>query len=120
MNLRILLASLLILVLSSCATRVPPEPVVITETEYVFREIPLQDRPPPVSLLDINFYAVTRENLDEFLERFENENGVVAFFALSVPDYEDISLNVAELKRYIESQEAIILYYEENINSPEE
>ena len=121
MNLRLLLAGILLLLLSSCTgTKPPPEPVVVTETEYVYRTIPLQASPKPVTLYDIEFYAVTKETLDEFIEKFEKENGVVAFFALSVPDYEDLSMNVAELKRYIESQDAIILYYQENISAPEE
>lgn len=93
-----------------------PEPIVVTKTEYAYRNIPLQPRPKPVTLYDIDFYAVTTENLDEFLERFGEENGAVVFFAISVPDYENIALNMGELRRFIESQSAIILYYEENVN----
>ena len=63
----------------------------------------------------VKFYAVTPENLDEFLVRFEEESGVTVFFALSVPDYENMSLNVGELKRYIGQQNSLILYYEDSI-----
>lgn len=69
-----------------------------------------------MNLHEINFYAVTRENLDDFLARFEADNGNVVFFAISVPDYEDIAMNMAELRRYIEQQKAVILYYERAIN----
>jgi len=93
-----------------------PEPIVVTKTELVYREIPIQSRPKPVTLYNIEFYAVTKENLEAFLERFEKENGDVVFFAISVPDYENIALNMGELRRFIESQNAIILYYEENVN----
>lgn len=89
---------------------------MVTKTEYVYREIPIQARPKPVTLYDLQFYAVTKENLDDFLKRFEKENGDVVFFAISVPDYENIALNMGELRRFIESQNAIILYYEENVN----
>jgi len=34
---------------------------------------------------------------------------------LSVPDYENLSLNIGELKRYIEQQKTIIIYYEQSI-----
>lgn len=61
---------------------------------------------------DITWYAVTPENLQEFLERFESENGNQVFFAISVPDYENLSLNMADIKRYVEQQQAIIVYYE--------
>ena len=115
---KFLRASLFLLLLSSftACSLLKPEEVVVTQVEYVDRVIPVQPRPKPVTLYDIEFYAVTDENLEEFLERFEKENGDVVFFAISVPDYENIALNMGELRRFIESQTAVILYYEENAN----
>ena len=124
MKWKLLLVSLLLPLLSSCTSfslfgkkePVVPEPIVVTKTEYLYREVPIQLRPKPVDLYDIEFYAVTDENIDEFLERFEEDNGSIVFFAISVPDYENIALNMGELRRFIESQNAIIMYYEENVN----
>jgi hypothetical protein len=115
---KFLRASLFLLLLSSftACSLLKPEEVVVTQVEYVDRVIPVQPRPKPVSLYDIEFYAVTSENLEEFLERFEKDNGDVVFFAISVPDYENIALNMGELRRFIESQTAIIVYYENNAN----
>ena len=129
MKWKLLLVSLLLpLTLSSCTSfslfgkkePIVPEPIVVTKTEYLYREVPLQSRPKPVTLYDIEFYAVTSENIDEFLERFEKDNGDIVFFAISVPDYENIALNMGELRRFIESQTAIIVYYEENVNKKPE
>jgi hypothetical protein len=39
----------------------------------------------------------------------------LAYIAISVKDYENLSLNFAELKRYIEQQKQIIVYYEEAV-----
>ena len=124
MKWKLLLVSLLLPLLSSCKSfslfgkkePIVPEPIVVTQTEYLYREVPIQSRPKPVDLYDIEFYAVTDENIDEFLERFEEDNGSIVFFAISVPDYENIALNMGELRRFIESQNAIIMYYEENVN----
>ena len=93
---------------------------VILKTDYVVKEIPLQPRPKPVDLHRVKFYAVTPENLDQFLEEYEKENGDVVFFAISVPDYENLSMNVAELKRFINQQKSLIIYYEESIGKMEE
>ena len=93
---------------------------VILKTDYVAKEIPLQPRPKPVDLHRVKFYAVTPENLDQFLEEYEKENGDVVFFAISVPDYENLSMNVAELKRFINQQKSLIIYYEESIGKMEE
>jgi len=68
----------------------------------------------------VRFHAVTPENLDEFLVEYEKINGDVVFFAISVPDYENLSLNVAEMKRFINQQKSLIIYYEESIGKMEE
>lgn len=70
-----------------------------------------------MSLHRVKFYAVTPENMEEFLQRFEEESGTTVFFAMSVPDYENMSMNVAELRRYINQQKALIVYYEESIET---
>jgi len=70
-----------------------------------------------MNLHRVKFYAVTPENMEEFLQRYEEESGITAFFALSIPDYENMSLNVAELRRYINQQKALIVYYEESIET---
>ena len=70
-----------------------------------------------MNLHRVKFYAVTPENMEEFLTRFEEESGTTVFFAMSVPDYENMSMNVAELRRYINQQKALIVYYEESIET---
>lgn len=70
-----------------------------------------------MNLHRVKFYAVTPENMEEFIVRFEEESGTTVFFAMSVPDYENMSMNVAELRRYINQQKALIVYYEESIET---
>lgn len=88
-----------------------------TETVYLKRDIPIQERPKPIDLADMKFYAVSEKNIDEFLKSFEDKYGNIVFLAITVPDYETLSLNIAEVRRYIEQQKALILYYEKNIMS---
>ena len=116
-NLKSILALSLLfpLILSSGCASV--EPQVIVKTDYIVKDIPIQPRPKPLNLHRVKFYAVTPENMEEFLQRYEEEAGVGVFFALSVPDYENMSLNIAELRRYINQQKALIVYYEESIET---
>lgn len=103
----------LLLVLSGCSL-IPQQ--VEVQTKFVEKQIPIQGHPKGLSLFPIQFYAVTEENFEEFKERFGKENGNnMVYFALSVPDYENLSLNMGELKRYIEQQKTIIVYYEQSI-----
>ena len=53
--------------------------------------------------------------MDEFLAEFAATHGEVAFVALSMKDYENLALNISELRRYINQQTQIIVYYEEAV-----
>ena len=53
--------------------------------------------------------------LRQIKERFIKENGDFLFYALSVRDYETIALNMSELKRFIDQQKQIIIYYEKAV-----
>lgn len=107
----LLLAAVLI---SGCSTFIP-EPKVVTVTEVVNRTIPTVPHPKQVQLNDVKIYVVSKENYEEFVTEFESKNGADAYIAISVKDYENLSLNFAELRRYIEQQKQIILYYEEAV-----
>ena len=48
------------------------------------------------------------------------KNGGDSYVAISIKDYENLSDNFAELKRYIEQQKAIIVYYEKAVKPKEE
>lgn len=80
--------------------------------------MPTVARPKPINLTDTRLYVVNEDNLEDFLKEFEAENGNVAFVAFSVKDYENLALNIAELRRFIKQQGEIIIYYE-NAVKPE-
>ena len=92
-----------------------PLKTIEIKTVEVERVIPTQNRPRPMSMNDIHFYVVTEQNFEEFKERFVKENGDFLFYALSVRDYETLALNMAEIKRYIQQQKEIIIYYEKAV-----
>lgn len=110
------ISSLLLVValLSGCST-FRPEPEVVTVTEIVERNIPTVPHPKSVRLNDIKIYVVNKDNYDEFVEEYAKKNGNDAYIAISIKDYENLSLNFAELRRYIEQQKQIILYYEDAV-----
>ena len=116
---KILLVSLSLLLLSSCTKA--PEPTIVTVPEIIEKDIPIVERPKGLSLTSPYFHVVTEENIDEFVEKFKKSNGSeLVFYAISVRDYENLSLNLAELRRYIEQQQAIIVYYETAIDGDDD
>ena len=107
-------ALLLLPLLSSCTGFKETLPVEIRTVE-VERKIPTQNRPRPVKLSNLHFYVVTEDTFPAFKKRFEKENGDLLFYAISVRDYETLALNMAELKRFLEQQKQLIIYYEKAV-----
>ena len=105
---------------TGCSLLSKPEEVVVTQVVYKAPNIPLQRSPRPISMSDVKWYTVTTDNIDEFEKNFESDNGDLVFFAISVPHYENLSLNLADIKRYIKQQKAIIVYYEDQITKSKE
>ena len=115
---RLALLSLILptlLLSSGCSYFKNPLKTIEIKTVEVERVIPTQNRPKPMSMNDIYFYVVTEENFEEFKEKFVKENGDLVGYVLSVRDYETLALNMAEIKRYIQQQKEIIIYYEKAV-----
>ena len=109
---------LLLVTLSSCSWK--PEKEVVVQTKIVKPVIEIKERPKVVKMLPVKFYVVTEKNYEEFKERFKKENGEFVFYAMSVPSYENLALDMAELRRYIEQQKEIIIYYEKAVKDDKE
>ena len=104
-----------LLLSSGCSYFKNPLKQIEIKTVEVERVIPTQNRPRPISLNDIYFYVVTEQNFEEFKNRFVKENGDLVGYVLSVRDYETLALNMADIKRYIQQQKEIIIYYEKAV-----
>ena len=106
---------LILLLLSSCSSfRPDPEIKIVTKIEKTV--VPIQPLPKPVQMNDIKIYVVSpSENFEEFKKEFEAKNGGDSYIAISVKDYQNLAKNFAELRRYIEQQKAIIVYYEKAV-----
>ena len=94
------------------STKPAPEPTVKIVKEAV--EVAIYQPPAPgaVQLEDITWVVITKENLQEKTLEIERRtgNGFVVM-AITPKDYENLSYNIQELKRYLLEQQAIILYY---------
>ena len=117
MTLSLLLATALLI--SGCVG-FKPEKEIVTVTKLVERTIPTVPHPRPVQMNEIKIYVVSpSENFEEFKKEVEAKNGADSYIAISVKDYENLSKNFAELRRYIDQQKQIILYYEEAVKPSE-
>ena len=123
---KILVVMVTLLSLTGCSLiNKTPEPEIKVVTKIEKTQVPIVSRPKPVQLVDTRIYVVNKDNYEEFVKEFTEANGELVYIALSVKDYENLALNVAELRRYLNQQTEIIVYYEtavspENINISQE
>lgn len=95
--------------LAACANT---EPLNVTYTP-VKLDIVQPSAPAPVIMNSVNFRVITKDNFQSFIDSQiksqGNQNPV--FIVFTTNDYKAMSLNLAELKRYIVQQQQIIVYY---------
>jgi uncharacterized lipoprotein YajG len=113
MKTHIAIAAAAALSLAGCAsteTKMYVKPEVVERPKL---EVP---SPAPVQQLGFEWMVITKENAEQKFAEIEKRGGVVTLFALTPQGYQNLSLNVSELRRYIQQQNAVIAamkkYYE--------
>jgi len=106
------------LFLTGCSLIPEKEIQVVTQTQKV--TVPVVARPKPLQLVDTRVYVVNKDNYEQFVKQFTDENGELAYVALAIKDYENLALNIADIKRFIEQQNEIIVYYESAMKKEDE
>ena len=69
--------------------------------------------PKPLELIDVEWIVVTKDNVDEVMERVKAEGGDYALFAVTDEGYKKLSLNFADIRNKLYEQQQIILSYKE-------
>ena len=117
---KILLISLLIAITSGCSSiplsTKPVEVVTIAEP------VPMYHPPLPLELqlVDIDWQVLSPEILQEYLSDLESGSAPpTAFYSLTSKEYENLSMNMAEIKRYLRDTLSIVEYYR-NYDKPKE
>lgn len=115
---------LLSLLVTGCSW-IKSEPEPVPPVKVVKEQVPLAiyqpPSPAPIKLNDVSWIVVTRENLNQKIQEIEKitGNGFV-IMAITPRDYENLAVNIQELKRYVREQRAIILYYREATKTTED
>ena len=69
--------------------------------------------PEPLSLVDVEWIVVTKDNVDEVMEKVKAEGGDAALFAVTDEGYKKLSTNFADIRNKLYEQNQIILSYKE-------
>lgn len=96
-----------LLVLSACAEglQITSAPADITVAQAA--------DPTPVQMLPVQFRVINRNNLEAFVQEIRTQQSTEnpVFIAMTTQDYENLAINIADLRRYIQQQQSIIVYY---------
>jgi hypothetical protein len=105
---KLLTVTAVALTLSACVRPdvkpdIPPS-VQPTEQVMVIHPAP----PPGLNMRDVKWRVLNREQLEYLLKTTQ---GDFVMYAMTVKNYENLSLNLQEVIRYIEEQKEMIIYY---------
>jgi hypothetical protein len=104
---RIALVALCGLFLTGCneTVKVLDKPVLVERAELI-----LPTTPPAVQL-EMKWTVITPENFLQKIKELEGKD--VVYYALTAEGYQNLSMNIAELRKYIQNQNAVIAAYKE-------
>jgi hypothetical protein len=107
----------MILMMASSCSLLPKTKQVEITAKPLDRTFVQPVMPREINLGVPQWIVVTPDNWEDQLERIKKQEGEVLFLAMTVPDYEVMSVNMKELKRYITELKDVVVYYKE-ITSP--
>ena len=94
-------------------------PTVVENVKIDAPVIQIVRRPDPVTMKDTDIVVVTESNIEETIERIKNTQGEFVLYAMTASSFEALALNFEQIKRFIEEQNQIILYYEKAVTPKE-
>ena len=109
--------TVLILLLSSCSWK--PEKEIVTVEKVIAPPIAVAQKPKAVKMLEAKIIVITEKNLPEVIKKVKAGMGEFVIYGLDPASFKNLALNLEEIKRYIEQQKEVILYYEEAVKPRE-
>lgn len=116
MNVKILSTLLLSSLITGCALNPfsAPEvkPIEVQTVAVEKTPLDIQD-PKPLTPKKVEWFIVTPENVDEVFAKLKDKKFDVVLYGLTDDGYQNLSMNMAELRAFIIKQKQIIAAYKE-------
>lgn len=66
----------------------------------------------PIKTRDVQWIIITPDNYEQVFSELQKSGSPVVLFGLTSKGYENLSLNIGDIRAYIQQQKAIIVAYE--------
>jgi len=120
MRSRIILISICALLLAGCNA----QSNLTVKTKLVDRPELILPKTLPISQSGVKWIVLTPQNYSKRIDELQASGQSITLFALTSKGYENLSLNVAELRKYIQQQNTVIAaykeYYKNDKNAPKD
>lgn len=120
MNVRHLLIPITAVLISGCSSFgwKSVEPVTIQKKAVERQKLNLPE-PTPLQPRSPKWIVVTPENVEQVWKQLKDKNVDLALFALTDDGYEELAINIAELRNFIHQQRVIIMQYKKYYETEE-
>ena len=108
----------LVILLSSCSSK--PEKEIVTVETIVKPTIAIAQKPRPVEFDELKVKVITEANVQEVIQEMKDNQGQFLVYALDPVTFKNLAIGIEEIKRYIEQQNDIIVYYEKAVTDEPE
>lgn len=123
MNVHNLLILSSVLLISGCASLNPfswfggndtqkVEPVVIQKKAVEKTRLNIEP-PTPLSLRPLEWVIVTPENAERIWQELKEKNTDLVLFGLTDEGYQQLAINIAEIRNFINSQRMLVIKYKQ-------
>ena len=94
-----------------CSCSLIPTKQIEVTAKPLDRKIVQPIMPREIDLQEPRWIVITPENWEDQLAMIEQQEGELVFLAMTIPDYEIMSYNMQEIKRYISELKDVVVYY---------
>lgn len=107
----------LLVILAGCANKAQPVLNNIeVRTVQVTKPAPIVPQTDQLSLKPVEWIIVTPDNVDSVFEKIKKSGSEPVMFALSVKGYENISMNINDIRSFLQQQQQTIAIYKKQFN----
>ena len=69
--------------------------------------------PDPLVMKEVKWVVITRDNAEQIFAELESKGEPIAMFGMTTDGYENLTLNMQDIKAYLLEQKQILLQYRE-------